>query len=62
MAENTRQKNQHHAFGIKSLKAALKKPFQGWSTDLMRARDNDDDDYNFASGAPRGTQNSCKDN
>ncbi|KAI8932777.1 hypothetical protein NX059_010267 [Plenodomus lindquistii] len=48
------QGHQHHALSTKSLKAALKKPFQGWSMDLMRARDDDDDDYNFASGARRG--------
>ncbi|KAF1927097.1 uncharacterized protein M421DRAFT_6300 [Didymella exigua CBS 183.55] len=34
--------------------AALKKPFQGWSRELLRARNNDDDDYNFASGMRRG--------
>jgi len=33
----------------------LKKPFQGWSKDLLRARD-DDDDYNFSSGMRRGAQ------
>ncbi|KAF3031796.1 endoribonuclease ysh1 [Didymella heteroderae] len=37
-----------------SFMAALKKPFQGWSKELLRARDNDDDDYNFASGIRRG--------
>lgn len=35
---------------------ALKKPFQGWSKELLRARDDDDDDYNFASGMRRGAQ------
>ncbi|KAJ4410122.1 hypothetical protein N0V91_002131 [Didymella pomorum] len=34
--------------------AALKKPFQGWSKEQLRARDNDEDDYNFASGMRRG--------
>lgn len=34
--------------------SALKKPFQGWSKELLRARDDDDDDYNFASGVRRG--------
>ncbi|KAJ4991783.1 hypothetical protein SVAN01_02633 [Stagonosporopsis vannaccii] len=34
--------------------AALKKPFQGWSKELLRARDDDDDDYNFTSGMRRG--------
>ncbi|QRC91624.1 hypothetical protein JI435_018520, partial [Parastagonospora nodorum SN15] len=37
-----------------ALIAALKKPFQGWSKELLRARDHDDDDYNFASGRRRG--------
>ncbi|KAF2010813.1 hypothetical protein BU24DRAFT_427014 [Aaosphaeria arxii CBS 175.79] len=32
------------------LVAALKKPFQGWSKELLAARDGLDDDYNFASG------------
>ncbi|KAF2828124.1 hypothetical protein CC86DRAFT_204545 [Ophiobolus disseminans] len=36
-----------------SLKSALKKPFQGWSRELLPARDNDDDDYNFTSGSRR---------
>ncbi|KAJ8115743.1 hypothetical protein OPT61_g2671 [Boeremia exigua] len=36
------------------LMAILKKPFQGWSTELLRARDDDDDDYNFTSGMRRG--------
>jgi hypothetical protein len=40
--------------------STLKKPFQGWSMDLLRARDNDDDDYNFSSGARRGAE-LCKD-
>ncbi|KAH9869965.1 hypothetical protein J1614_006886 [Plenodomus biglobosus] len=56
MAVKTQQATQHHALSTKSLKAALKKPFQGWSMDLMRAKDDDDDHYNFASSAPRGTQ------
>lgn len=34
--------------------SVLKKPFQGWSKELLRARDDDDDDYNFASGMRRG--------
>jgi hypothetical protein len=41
----------HHSHGFM---AAFKKPFQGWSKELLRARDNDDDDYNFASGMRRG--------
>jgi hypothetical protein len=49
--------SQHHALTTSSsLRAALKKPFQGWSKDLLRARDNDDDDYNFSSGMRRGAQ------
>jgi hypothetical protein len=36
------------------LLSAFKKPFQGWSRELMRARDDDDDDYNFVSGLRRG--------
>ena len=40
--------------------AALKKPFQGWSKELLRARDDDDDDYNFASGMRRGAYMYCK--
>ncbi|KAL6156896.1 hypothetical protein ACJQWK_06301 [Exserohilum turcicum] len=47
---------QHHAFSTSSLRSALKKPFQGWSKDLLRARDNDDDDYNFSSGMRRGAE------
>jgi hypothetical protein len=39
-----------------SFMAALKKPFQGWSKELLRARDHDDDDYNFSSGTRRGAQ------
>jgi hypothetical protein len=39
-----------------SFMAALKKPFQGWSKELLRARDHDDDDYNFSSGMRRGAQ------
>lgn len=39
-----------------ALMAALKKPFQGWSRELMRARDHDDDDYNFAGGRRRGVE------
>ncbi|KAI5379565.1 hypothetical protein J4E82_001604 [Alternaria postmessia] len=42
--------SQHHAIATSSsLRAALKKPFQGWSKELLRARDDDDDDYNFSS-------------
>jgi hypothetical protein len=37
-----------------SIMSTLKKPFQGWSKELLRARDDDDDDYNFASGKRRG--------
>ncbi|KAH8727998.1 hypothetical protein GQ44DRAFT_609981 [Phaeosphaeriaceae sp. PMI808] len=44
--------------GTFSFKAAFKKPFQGWSKELLRARDDDDDDYNFTSGLRRG----CKPN
>lgn len=44
-----RPSHQSHGF-----MAALKKPFQGWSRELLRARDDDDDDYNFASGMRRG--------
>ncbi|EMD94702.1 hypothetical protein COCC4DRAFT_33915 [Bipolaris maydis ATCC 48331] len=47
---------QHHALSASSLRSALKKPFQGWSKELLRARDNDDDDYNFSSGMRRGAQ------
>jgi hypothetical protein len=43
-----------HSNGAFSLKSTLMKPFQGWSMELMRARDDDDDDYNFASGLRRG--------
>ncbi|KAH7406818.1 hypothetical protein DE146DRAFT_648533 [Phaeosphaeria sp. MPI-PUGE-AT-0046c] len=39
-----------------SLRTTLKKPFQGWSRELLRARDDDDDDYNFASGLRRGCE------
>ncbi|KAF2120017.1 hypothetical protein BDV96DRAFT_566552 [Lophiotrema nucula] len=45
-------KSLHHSV----IKSALKKPFQGWSKDLLAARDDLDDDYNFASGARRGTE------
>ncbi|CAN9093832.1 unnamed protein product [Alternaria alternata] len=49
--------SQHHAITTSSsLRAALKKPFQGWSKELLRARDDDDDDYNFSSGMRRGAQ------
>ncbi|EUC45640.1 hypothetical protein COCMIDRAFT_95001 [Bipolaris oryzae ATCC 44560] len=47
---------QHHTLSASSLRSALKKPFQGWSKELLRARDNDDDDYNFSSGMRRGAQ------
>ncbi|KAJ4373310.1 hypothetical protein N0V83_003604 [Neocucurbitaria cava] len=50
------QATNHHALGTTSLWSALKKPFQGWSKELLRARDHDDDDYNFANGARRGAQ------
>jgi hypothetical protein len=53
-ARDSRSPNPTHSLKTFSLKAALKKPFQGWSRDLLRARDNDDDDYNFASGPRRG--------
>lgn len=36
-----------HGFSLKTL-------FKGWSADLLRARDDLDDDYNFASGVRRG--------
>ena len=44
-----RSTQQSHGF-----MSMLKKPFQGWSKELLRARDDDDDDYNFASGMRRG--------
>ncbi|KAF2845915.1 hypothetical protein T440DRAFT_406813 [Plenodomus tracheiphilus IPT5] len=56
MISKSGKTTQHHVLGMKAFKTALKKPFQGWSMDLMRARDDDDDDYNFACGARRGTQ------
>ncbi|KAF2497263.1 hypothetical protein BU16DRAFT_508274 [Lophium mytilinum] len=33
---------------------ALKAPFKGWSTSLLAAKDDLDDEYNFASGSRRG--------
>lgn len=51
MAALQTQQAAHQSHGFM---AALKKPFQGWSKELLRARDNDDDDYNFASGMRRG--------
>ncbi|KAF2026756.1 hypothetical protein EK21DRAFT_103018 [Setomelanomma holmii] len=48
--------NHTHSLGTFSLKSAIKKPFQGWSKELLRARDDDDDDYNFASGLRRGCE------
>ncbi|KAH7080991.1 hypothetical protein FB567DRAFT_448906 [Paraphoma chrysanthemicola] len=48
--------NHTHSLGTFSLKSALKKPFQGWSKELLRARDDDDDDYNFVSGYQRGCE------
>ncbi|KAF1938919.1 hypothetical protein EJ02DRAFT_307884, partial [Clathrospora elynae] len=51
-----------NALGAASLKSALKKPFQGWSKQLLRARDTDDDDYNFTSGARRGAEYYRNDN
>lgn len=48
--------SQGHVLSTSSLRSALKKPFQGWSKELLRARDNDDDDYNFSSGMRRGAQ------
>ncbi|CAA9961060.1 hypothetical protein PTMSG1_04444 [Pyrenophora teres f. maculata] len=55
--ERSNSSSQQHAFVTSSsLRAALKKPFQGWSKELLRARDNDDDDYNFSSGMRRGAQ------
>lgn len=47
--QHAQNAQQQHGF-----MAALKKPFQGWSKELLRARDDDDDDYNFASGMRRG--------
>ena len=52
LAQNAQQQ---HGF-----MAALKKPFQGWSKELLRARDDDDDDYNFASGMRRGAYLYCE--
>jgi hypothetical protein len=52
----SQSEHQSLALGTASLKTALKKPFQGWSKDLLRARDDDDDNYNFASGARRGAE------
>lgn len=46
----------HKTLGTTSLRSALKKPFQGWSRELLRARDDDDDDYNFTSGSRRGAE------
>ena len=43
------------SFG-KRLTTALKKPFQGWSQDLLAAKQDLDDDYNFASGRRRYAQ------
>ncbi|KAF2649806.1 hypothetical protein K491DRAFT_610070 [Lophiostoma macrostomum CBS 122681] len=37
----------------RSLTSALKKPFQGWSRDLVAAKSNLDDDYNFSDGRRR---------
>ncbi|RMZ68582.1 hypothetical protein GMOD_00008304 [Pyrenophora seminiperda CCB06] len=55
--EPSRSPSHQHAIATSSsLRAALKKPFQGWSKELLRARDNDDDDYNFSSGMRRGAQ------
>lgn len=50
--EQTRQPA-HHRYSH-NLMAALKKPFQGWSKELLPARANDDEDYNFTSGPRRG--------
>lgn len=46
----------HHKSFSKKLVSALKKPFQGWSMDLMAARDGLDDDYNFARTRRRGEE------
>ncbi|KAI4618111.1 uncharacterized protein J4E87_008121 [Alternaria ethzedia] len=55
--ERSSSPSMHHALATSSsLKSMLKKPFQGWSKDLLRARDDDDDDYNFSSGMRRGAQ------
>jgi hypothetical protein len=32
----------------------MKAPFKGWSTDLLAAKDDFDDEYNFTSGSRRG--------
>ncbi|KAF1954719.1 hypothetical protein CC80DRAFT_493507 [Byssothecium circinans] len=37
-----------------SLKAVLKKPFQGWSKEALWAREGLDDDYNFPHVKRRG--------
>ncbi|KAF2715754.1 hypothetical protein K504DRAFT_446560 [Pleomassaria siparia CBS 279.74] len=37
-------------FATASLKKAVKAPFQGWSKELLWAREGIDDDYNFTSG------------
>ncbi|KAF1844262.1 uncharacterized protein K460DRAFT_288330 [Cucurbitaria berberidis CBS 394.84] len=56
LVERSQSTKSRHALGTNLLKSALKKPFQGWSKDLLRAKDNDDDDYNFTSGARRGAE------
>jgi hypothetical protein len=38
----------------RSLLKAMKAPFKGWSTDLLAAKDDFDDEYNFTSGSRRG--------
>ncbi|KAF2815787.1 uncharacterized protein BDZ99DRAFT_457742 [Mytilinidion resinicola] len=40
--------------GRNPLLKALKAPFQGWSTSLLAAKEDLDDEYNFASGRRRG--------
>lgn len=54
LASQSKSKGPTHSKGSFSLKAALKKPFQGWSKELLRARENDGDDYNFTEGVRRG--------
>ncbi|OAL04821.1 hypothetical protein IQ06DRAFT_290838 [Phaeosphaeriaceae sp. SRC1lsM3a] len=54
--EHTPSVSRNNSTSTFSLKTTLKKPFQGWSRELLRARDDDDDDYNFASGLRRGCE------
>ncbi|OCK77797.1 hypothetical protein K432DRAFT_395315 [Lepidopterella palustris CBS 459.81] len=45
----------------RSILASLLKPFKGWSTSLLRPRDDDDDDYNFPCGHRRGVADNYDD-